>query len=138
MLPEAIFSTDEQVYPDNWDEIATAVKESANWKCVRCGHPHDPGNGYTLTVHHLIPAKQMREIFHWSLVPICQRCHLSIQGRVVLERPWMLEHTAWFKPYVAGYYAHALLGEDLDRAEVEARMDELLAAGQPWLYGEAG
>jgi len=30
------------------------------------------------------------------------------------------------EPYVAGYYAWTYLGEELDRAEVEARLDELL------------
>lgn len=24
-------------YPDNWDEIATQVKEEAGWKCEECG-----------------------------------------------------------------------------------------------------
>ena len=24
-------------YPDNWTELALAVKESANWQCQRCG-----------------------------------------------------------------------------------------------------
>ena len=40
-------------YPENWDEIAKAVKDEANWKCVRCAHIHAPEDGYTLTVHHL-------------------------------------------------------------------------------------
>jgi hypothetical protein len=36
-------------YPDNWNEIATAVKAAAGWKCIRCGHRQDgladePGN----------------------------------------------------------------------------------------------
>lgn len=132
VLPNAVFSTEEQVYPDNWQEIASAIKGQANWCCVRCGHPHDPAAGYTLTVHHLIPAKQMREIRWWSCVALCQRCHLQIQARVIMERPWLFEHSAWFRPYVAGYYAYHLLGEDLGREEVEARMEALLAAGQPW------
>ena len=117
-------------YPVNWPEIAWAVKEAAGWQCVRCGHPHDPANGYCLTVHHLNldPSDN-----HWSnTAALCQRCHLSIQGRVIMERPWLLEHSEWFRPYVAGYYARTILGEDLSREEVEARMDELLALGQPW------
>ena len=24
-------------YPDNWKELALAIKESANWQCQRCG-----------------------------------------------------------------------------------------------------
>ena len=118
-------------YPDNWPEIAKAVKEAAGWQCVRCGHQHDPANGYCLTVHHLdLDPSNCR---WWNIPALCQRCHLSIQGRVIMERPWMLEHTGWFRSYVAGYYAFTLLGEDLSRDKVEARIDELLAAAQPWL-----
>ncbi len=43
-----------------------------------------------------------------------------------MERVYPWPHTAWFRPYVAGYYAWTYLGEDLSRAEVEARLDELL------------
>lgn len=28
-------------YPPDWDEIASAIKEAAGWRCIRCGHPHD-------------------------------------------------------------------------------------------------
>lgn len=45
-------------YPDNWDEIATQVKEEAGWKCEECGkqcrrlgEPFDT-HRRTLTVHH--------------------------------------------------------------------------------------
>ena len=44
-----------------------------------------------------------------------------------MARVWPWEHSTWFRPYVAGYYAHVYLGEDLSREEAEARMDELLA-----------
>jgi hypothetical protein len=77
-----------------------------------------------LTVHHLDGDKA--NCRWWNLAPLCQRCHLTIQGRVIMARIWPWEHTEWFRPYVAGYYAHAYLGEDLNRDEVEARMDELL------------
>ena len=50
-----------------------------------------------------------------------------------MERPWIFEHTDWFKPYVAGYYAYTLLDKDLDRLEIEAQLDELLALGRQWL-----
>jgi len=89
-------------YPDDWKEIAKAVKDAAGWCCVRCGKPHDPENGYTLTVHHLDlnPAN----CAWWNIPPLCQRCHLSIQGKVIMERDWMFEHSQWFRPYVAAYY----------------------------------
>ena len=28
-----------ELYPRNWDEIATQVKKSANWHCQECGKP---------------------------------------------------------------------------------------------------
>ena len=90
-------------YPNNWTEIAKAVKEAAGWKCVRCGKPHDPENGYTLTVHHL--DIDPSNCAWWNIPALCQRCHLSIQGRVVMERFYMFEHSEWFKPYLAGHYA---------------------------------
>ena len=44
-----------------------------------------------------------------------------------LSRPWvMTEHSPWFRPYVAGWYARRYLGLSLSRAEVEARLPELL------------
>jgi 5-methylcytosine-specific restriction endonuclease McrA len=112
-------------YTADWKAIATAVKAAAGWRCVRCGHPHDPKTGYTLTVDHLSGAKDDNAWF--NLAALCQRCHLSVQGRVILTRPWVWEHTAWFRPYVAGHYARKYLGLHLSREEVEARMDELLA-----------
>lgn len=78
-----------------------------------------------LTVHHLDGNKG--NCRWWNLVALCQRCHLQIQGKVRMERRWLHEHSEWFKPYVAGYYAHCYLGEDLTREEATVRMDELLA-----------
>lgn len=114
-------------YPPNWAEIATQVKADAGGKCVRCGHVHEPATGYTLTVHHLDLDKSNCE--WWNLAALCQRCHLQIQSKVAMERPWMLPHSEWFKPYVAGYYAfhHGL---PHDRTTVMARVDWLIALGQ--------
>ena len=111
-------------YPVNWEEIATQTKEAANWRCVRCGHKHDPETGYSLTVHHLDinPAN----CAWWNLAALCQRCHLHIQHKVIMERPWlMFPHSLWFQPYVAGYYAHRR-GLPEDREYVMAHLDDLL------------
>lgn len=78
-----------------------------------------------LTVHHLDGNKG--NCRWWNLVALCQRCHLTIQGRVKMERTWPWEHSDWFKPYVAGYYAWTYLGEEITREEAEERMDDLLA-----------
>ena len=78
-----------------------------------------------LTVHHLDEDKA--NCRWWNLVALCQRCHLLMQRKVVMGRPYHYEHSEWFKPYAAAFYAFKYLGEDLDRATVMARMPELLA-----------
>jgi hypothetical protein len=121
-------------YPADWQAIATAVKAEAGWCCVRCKHPHDIAAGYMLTVHHLNLDKS--DCAWFNLVPLCQRCHLSIQARVNMDRPWvMTPHTDWFHPYVAGYYARKYLHVDLTRAEVEARLPELLELERQFVLG---
>jgi hypothetical protein len=112
-------------YPADWKAIAKATKDAAGWRCVRCDHPHDPPAGFCLTVHHLSMDKA--DCAWFNLAALCQRCHLSIQHRVDLARPWVMqEHSEWFRPYVAGHYARRYLGVELAREEVVARLDELL------------
>jgi hypothetical protein len=78
-----------------------------------------------LTVHHLTGEKH--DLRWWNLAALDQRCHLEIQGRVRMEQVYPHEHSPWFKPYAAGYYAATYLNEDLTREETEGRLDELLA-----------
>jgi len=115
-------------YPDNWLEIATQVKKAAGWQCVRCGHPHDINTGHVLTVHHLDldPAN-----CEWYNTPaLCQRCHLHIQAKVVMEQRYMFEHSEWFRPYAAGYYA-SMNGHPTDREWVMENLGFLLSLGNP-------
>ncbi len=137
--------------------VKDLVRERAGHRCVRCGHPYVKGAGEwslcdetcthggpmrhvtspettiirreaqwrILTVHHLNGVKA--DCRWWNLAALCQRCHLVIQGRVVMERIYPFEHSEWFKPYAAGYYASVYLGEDLTREETMLRLDELLA-----------
>jgi hypothetical protein len=114
-------------YPANWKEIAEQCKTAAGWRCVRCNHPHDIESGHMLTVHHLDGNKC--NCNWWNIVALCQRCHLSIQSRVVMDRVWLMPHSEWFKLYVAGYYAyeHGLLH---DRGSVENNIDYLIGIGQ--------
>lgn len=114
-------------YPPDWKEIADRVKTEAGWMCIRCGHPHDYVTGHVLTVHHLdLNPSNCR---WWNLAALCQKCHLTIQAKVIMERTWMLPHSEWFKPYVAGYYAfHNGLPDDRD--SVVPKIDELIAIGQ--------
>jgi hypothetical protein len=117
-------------YPINWPEIAHLVKEEAGWKCVRCGQEHDITAGYMLTVHHLDLDPQNNE--WWNLVALCQRCHLSIQAKVVMERPYIFNHSKWFQPYVAGYYAKQH-GLPTDKEYVMTNLEMLLNYGKPYL-----
>jgi 5-methylcytosine-specific restriction endonuclease McrA len=110
-------------YPDDWHYIAYQIKKDAKWKCVRCGHPHDLESGYVLTVHHLDLDPQNCE--WWNCPALCQRCHLSIQSKVVMEQYWMFRHTKWFRPYVAGYVAHKS-GLPTDKKSVIENLDYLL------------
>lgn len=87
-------------YPPNWPEIAKRVKEAAGWRCERCGHYHEPETGYTLTVHHLTMQKNCVE--DWALAALCQRCHLSVQGRVDMNQDYMLPMADWMKPHYEG------------------------------------
>jgi hypothetical protein len=90
--------------------------------------PHDPiimAKWRVLTVHHLTGEKA--DCRWWNLVALCQRCHLQIQGRVKMSQTYPFEHSEWFKPYAAGYYAAVYLDEDVSRADVDARQDELLS-----------
>ena len=78
-----------------------------------------------LTVHHLNGVKY--DLRWWNLAALCQRCHLLIQGKVRMERPYLRAHSEWFQPHAAGWYAWDKLGEDISRAEALDRLDELLA-----------
>lgn len=78
-----------------------------------------------LTVHHLDEDKA--NCRWWNLVALDQRCHLRMQRAVVMGRPYHYEHSSWFKPYAAGFYAWKYLGEDLEREETLKRLPELLA-----------
>lgn len=78
-----------------------------------------------LTVHHL---NERKFDCRWhNLVSLCQRCHLTIQRKVEMNQVWPFEHSDWFKPYAAAFYAYGYLGEELTREQTMARLDELLA-----------
>ena len=112
-------------YPPDWDQIGDRVRAEAGGKCIRCGHGHDPVNGYALTVHHFDGNKSNCE--WWNLMSLCQRCHLKVQGRVNPEIPYFLEHDEWAKLYIAGFYANKYEGRLITRQEAMERLDELLA-----------
>lgn len=135
------------VYPATWSEIAERVKLEAGNRCIRCGHPRgdvigtrmpctehcthdDDGKHRILTVHHLDGDKS--NCRWWNLLALCQVCHLTIQAKVIPERPYLWEHSRWFVPHVCGFYAHYYGQEEITREEADARPDYWLALGQPW------
>jgi hypothetical protein len=137
-------STPHSYYPPNWAQIADLVKAEANWQCVRCGHPHNPGVGRMLGVHHL---DMTPSNCAWYNIPaLCQVCHLVIQAKVILERNWMFDHSTWFQVYAAAYYGvrEGLLPATTNyfdslllvrRAFVETWLDYLLSLGKPQVIG---
>ena len=78
-------------YPDNWHEIALAVKERCGWRCAKCNlqclRPGDSTKNLTksqqaklkLNVHHQnrIPEDNRPE----NLIPLCSACHLLYHTR---------------------------------------------------------
>ncbi len=91
-------------YPPNWKEIADRIKAKAGWRCERCNHPNDLPSGHVLTVHHLDGNKANCD--DWNLAALCQRCHLTVQGRVKMDQlfmPGVLPVSAWFQPHLDGY-----------------------------------
>jgi len=98
--------------------------------------PLIPGLNYG--VHHLDGDKDNNR--WWNLLALCNSCHLHIQAVVIPERPWLFEHSEWFKPYACGFYAYWYgFGEDgapleITRREAEAVPAAFLKLGQPWLY----
>jgi hypothetical protein len=137
-------------YPPDWPAIARAVKEAAGWRCVRCRHPFtaagaplacdgcDPqrcpmllrGRMLNYGVHHLDGDKS--NCRWWNLLATCNSCHLTVQAKVIPERPYLWPHSEWFRPYVAGFYAWYYGGREVTREEAIAELEELLALGQPW------
>lgn len=140
-------------YPDDWNTVAAAVKDASGRRCVRCLHPDDPsdtprgmfcdvkcrheknGKQRVLTVHHMNGDKADCRWF--NLLPLCQVCHLQIQGKVIPEVPYLWAHTEWFTPYACGFYAAYYGGQDITREEADADPHRWLKLGQPWLYSEA-
>ena len=113
------------IAPKDRKALHNSVRAEAGDKCIRCGHVHEVETGYVLTVHHFDGNKANNE--WWNLMALCQRCHLQVQGRVNPHLPYFLEHSAWAKPYIAGFYAQKYLRKKLSREEVMAQLDDLLS-----------
>ena len=80
-------------YPENWPEIAFALKEWAAWHCEHCRAPHDTLSGHVLTVHHLNGDKC--DCRFENLLAACQRCHLHIQAIYHPGQQWLFGCPHW-------------------------------------------
>jgi 5-methylcytosine-specific restriction endonuclease McrA len=91
-------------YPADWPAIALRIKNAANWNCERCGYHNDYLTGHVLTVHHLDGNKLNSA--DWNLAALCQKCHLTIQGRIKMDQMFfgeILDVSPWFRPHLEGY-----------------------------------
>lgn len=72
-------------YPEDWKDIARAVKDEAGWQCERCGaqcrRPGEPFTTHraTLTVAHCnhVPMDCRPE----NLAALCAPCHLKMDAK---------------------------------------------------------
>ena len=136
-------------YPANWRALSSVVKQQAGHRCVRCRHAFHPftgapmpcdaecdarrcrgrliaarGGSHNLTVHHLDGDKGNSA--WWNLLSLCNACHLSVQARVIVVRPWLFAHSDWFIPYVCGFYASFYGGRQITREQATAQPDRWL------------
>ncbi len=82
---------DKKRYPDNWQELALSVKETANWKCQCCNRscykPNEKPEGITrseraiktLVVHHRNHTPEDNRLE--NLLAVCTTCHLAMHTR---------------------------------------------------------
>lgn len=122
-------------YPFKWHiHLKHEVRQRAGNRCERCGHPYECGkhgdgewspcdehcrhgpepdhpwklgeeaHWRILTVHHLDGNKANCQL--WNLAALCQKCHLTIQGKVKMDQMFfdeLLDVSEWFKPHLKGY-----------------------------------
>lgn len=71
-----------ELYPQEWNEIARAVKSACDWQCQECGlqcrRPGEPFDTHrrTLTVAHLWPEDHAPDAPIVFVAALCARCHL--------------------------------------------------------------
>ena len=77
-------------YPDNWNQIAFAIKARAGWRCSKCGmqciRPGEQVKGLTISERRA----RTLQVHHWNrdpsdnrpenLAPLCSGCHLSFHN----------------------------------------------------------
>jgi len=118
-----------ELYPPDWDYIASSVKVAAEWKCAECGvQCRRPGDRFqthrlTLTVAHLDhnPGNCVRE----NLRALCAPCHLRYDAaEKARRRRAAAEARAWVQ---RKYESRPI--EDMVDPFPEAEMVEAFLAG---------
>lgn len=95
----------------------------------------DVGSAFNIGVHHADGDRGNNR--WWNLWTLCNTCHLHVQARVILERPWLLDHTPWAIPYMCGFYAFYYGDLEISREQAAADPARWLAMGQPWRAADA-
>lgn len=142
-------------YAADWKAISLQTRDEAGWRCVRCVHPFFRETGHALACDERCDARRCRAqriaarsgshnygVHHldgdksnnawWNRLALCNSCHLYVQASVIPQRLYMFTHSAWFVPYVCGFYAH-VAGMEITRDAAVAEPARYLALGQPWL-----
>jgi len=74
------------LYPDDWEAIAFATKEAADWRCQECGKQcRRPGERFdthqrTLTVAHI--DSDPSNVSDDNLRALCAPCHLRLDAKM--------------------------------------------------------
>lgn len=63
------------LYPDDWCELALALKRTARWTCEACGRE---AHGRALGVHHVDHDPTNNAA--WNLAVLCAVCHLAVHA----------------------------------------------------------
>jgi predicted HNH restriction endonuclease len=64
-------------YPDNWNDIAEAIRKRDNNQCQSCGNGERQ-----LHVHHIVPLGAGGSNARSNLLTLCEECHGKVHGGV--------------------------------------------------------
>lgn len=66
-------------YPDDWTDLAAAVRKRDDHICQGCGVDGDDHDG-NLSVHHIVPLGCGGTNTYRNLITLCSECHGNIHG----------------------------------------------------------
>lgn len=68
------FSDLKELYPPDWKEISTRIRERDNYTCTECGKKY-PAKCKWLHVHHIVPLSAGGNNEDYNLTTLCYKCH---------------------------------------------------------------